>query len=421
MDTSNDPSLPAPDPGDPVIPLLPTVTGGGDDDDDDLTRNPKRARGEASDNPLVTQHEINTRYTLNQTNGTTGPMYNSEAQYLWPLPEDIVIPAELGINFTEINETINFLADTMESAQNVSDAYFNASKGKPVFGTVDQRIAFLDVLILTTEAFFTSTFGAYISETWPTLQYVNVFNHWLVSISFALATPSAQLMINQLRAAVVHRNPPRRLAGHDSHYLTFDSHMLEDWLAQGDIGYGGSSGNGAFASEDSLGCYWSTDREVAIFLRENKFHIDLLTPFKIHMTVDPGSGNAVVGFRSVGSGGISDINFYSSGTEDGVSGVRLPRLYNTQIPTQHLTYNAGHYLQSDVYLFSGAQTIEIEVTHPGVYANSALVSYRTTSAWDGGVRELGSELLEFGSFDTSIEITDIRLYDGVKLYYFDLF
>jgi hypothetical protein len=392
-------------------------------DEDMQFRNPKRPSPESDSNPLVTQEDIDLRYSLRVENVTTGPEYDDDiGMFNWNenmFIEDVLKPANEP-NWTSYTETINFAADSIESIQNVSRAYERSQKGKPSFGTIHENMAVMDAIVPMAEAAFSSSLGQYMTDVFPLLEHAVYITTVLASIQTALLTPGGRYIVQAARTYFTYRNDLRRLAGHPEHRIVFDDHLLTDWLAQGDIGYGGNSGSGAFSGEDSYGPFWSTDREVAFFLRENKFHIDLLHPWKMQFIVDPGTGNSVVGFRGVTSQGTSDINFYSSGTSDGVDGVRLPRLYNDH-PTQQLTYNSGHFIQSDIYLFSGAQIIEIECTHPGVYPNSALVSYRTTSAWDGGVRELGSELLEFGDFDTSIEITDLRIYNTTKIYCFELF
>lgn len=385
---------------------------------DESFRNPKRPLEDVPGHPLVTQAEIDLRYTLKAENKTVGPRYNDDTgQFMWL--ESMEVP-----NLTAWNDTVNWVADACDDLQSTANTFFLSKKNTTVFGKLSERMAFLDLLIPTVEQFYSTNFGSWVLANWPTHQYVNAFTNWLYRIQWAGATVIGQQVIAAVKQYISNRNELRHLQGYNSHYITFDQHLYDDW-----------SYLGLLHNEDGLTPhsdpedYWENTSATIKHLTNTEMYIDLTHPWKLQFDVELGAEINGIGFKGRDHSGTTDINYFTKYNDK----LRVPRLHNGYLSftgtfgtlVSQQAYVSGHYIESDEDLFDGRQIIEIEcipstnVLHP----YQTKICYRTIDTWSGTTKELAYEILTYGANNnTSIDIMDIRFYEAVKkIYHIDLF
>lgn len=267
----------------------PALAGTGDDDDDDMeeggeavdddpvdppdddtVRNPKRPIEELPPTFVLGPDGSDSKILkIVYTDGiNSGPMYNSTGQYNW---------------LENMNQTINFTADVVESLQLTAMAWMADKKHKTTFTDISVNIGFLDALLPTVQQFYSTNFGGWVDQNWPAFAWFTTGYMLLRKIDWALSSVAGQAVITALKAQLhAGRAELRQL-----HDVVYHHDLLYQFDADFDLV---PMSNPGMANVQVVGDYWEVSGDVMVPMNES-IHFDRNWEFSVKLKYTGGTGD----------------------------------------------------------------------------------------------------------------------------------
>jgi len=337
-------------------------------------------------------------------------------------------------NYSDWTQNVNASATLMSTIYNgLVDAYYTwmvqNKENKQLIGGVYVRKSFLDKLLPTVNAFFSSTnFNQWLTDNWPNYKYYYKFVTFLWRVNWTAAGTTALSIVN----TILQWNggaPRRELASRESRMLYLDDTTKS--LASGYTTSPGSSYNVSTVTvvhSTDFEEFWLIGPTDHVFIGadySDLWTIDLSHDWELKVDFEPDESVSFTSLFGFLIGGNAE-KYYQMTTN---GAIMCPRLWQTTSYTNG--YDTGNYVSqqnthvgvvgSDEFmlgngtLFTGRQTLSMICKIKNGYAH---FYHKTTRHADGADVLLASEAIVIsGAPDATKNIVRTMLYKKIKYCY----